>query len=1753
MKAMSKMADESSTDDRRLKLLQNKLSAIFGRLQQIYDVSLNIDNNPIKIEDFLADSFTVDSLREDFLSTMEERNTYQLSITDSAATVPNYSSMLAFEQLYTKIKYKVHQLSSQMAKNNCRDKVDVNVGRSTKLPCIELCSFDGQIETWPLFYETFKTLIHENPDLSNGEKIHYLLGKLKGKALTICQGILPSAENYIIIWNALLSKYNDKRLLAASYLDKLFNLHFSKEFTPTCLEEFIDKFSSYYSALKQLNFDSLEDFLFIYIACKKVSVDIVKEFELYSNSNKCEPKCTDFIRFVREYSHTLQRAHSVALPTTSFNTKPKQGRTQTRNNDYSFSYSRPKNNYINNVKSFVNVSKANNCCVCGKNDHSFIGNCSKFLVKSPHERYSIIKSNKFCINCLSHEHTILNCKASARCSECGKSHHSLLHFNSDGNKSDSNPAECSPVSLCAIDAYASRAHTVIGKQVNRTVLLGTVCCNAYNSYGELFSLRALVDSASQKDLITIECCERLKLNILKSQNNFVSGVGDINNPILGLTSLTICSRFDKSVRLNIQPMVVNRITNELPTAKVDSSQLEYLKNIMLADEAYSIPGRIDIILGSDVFARILGSNKIIRSINEPVAIETSLGYIVVGQAPVIETGNNIVRTYCTIDELFENRINRFFELEEVPNASNILTEDEQKCENYYCDTTRRDCNGRYIVSLPFRVDSSHLGNSILSAERRFLSLERKLSSNPDLKQGYDSVFKEYLQNNYIQPIGTISEFNSDINQYVIPHHGVVRMNKSTTKLRVVLDGSSPTSTGKSLNDLLYTGPNLQNDLFQIILKFRLQIIALSADIRQMYLRILIDKNYTRFQRLLYRFDPNDPITVFEMTRVPFGLCCSPFLAIRTVRKLAEDERERFPFAAAVAESDIYTDDLATSCASVAQGIELSNQLIGLFAAGGFDMVKFSSNSPEVLKSIPASHRISESVEFSPESQLKILGLHWVPSDDVFVFSVDIERRECTKRNILSTIARLWDLMGFVAPVTLLAKLILKSLWKNNIDWDEIPPSNIITLWQQFEAELPMLQSLKLNRHIGVREGAVVTVLGFADASESAYGGVVYLHLCFPDVDQSVVNLVCAKSKVAPSKTVITLARMELCANLVLSKLMHLVIEAYSSRCTINRVLAFTDSTVALAWIHSCPTRWQTFVANRVSAIHQNLGPQYFHHISGKDNPADCLSRGLLPAQLLEHPLWLNGPKFCTLPFEEWPVHNFNPVASDEIPEEKANILLTSLPGNTTFTSVFEELSNRVSSWPKMLRIVINVLRFVRRLPKMFEISHLDVAEMSIIRDIQYIHFYKDINCLNSGGKLSPALLKLNVFLQNGLLRVGGRLQNSSLNYDQRHPILLPRNNRIVHLIIDYYHKKYLHAGPQLLLSLLRQKFWILSARDIVRKRVHQCNACFRAKPRNEFPLMASLPACRVQEAKAFCHTGVDYAGPIHVLPFRRRGVHSQKAYICLFICLVTKAIHIELASNLSTECFINALRRFVARRGPVSILYSDCGTNFVGARTHLDEMYHLLESTEYRDKFANELREARIDWKFNPASSPHFGGIWESNIKSVKTHLARVVGNQLLTSEEMATTLTQIEAILNSRPLSVLSNDPTEPLALTPAHFLVMTPLKSLPVLNATVNSPLKYRKQLIDQLIQSFWNRWRVEYLSTLQVRNKWTHSSKPIQVGTVVLLKSDCSAPLDWPLGIIKNLFPGKDGIVRVVDVQTRTGIYRRPVVKLYPLPSQ
>ena len=318
--------------------------------------------------------------------------------------------------------------------------------------------------------------------------------------------------------------------------------------------------------------------------------------------------------------------------------------------------------------------------------------------------------------------------------------------------------------------------------------------------------------------------------------------------------------------------------------------------------------------------------------------------------------------------------------------------------------------------------------------------------------------------------------------------------------------------------------------------------------------------------------------------------------------------------------------------------------------------------------------------------------------------------------------------------------------------------------------------------------------------------------------------------------------------------------------------------------------------------------------------------------------------------------------------------------------------------------------------------------------------------------------------------------------------------------------------------------------------------------------MGPLPKSRVQPSiRPFYTTGVDYCEPVFVKMSKRRGVRPVKCYVALFVCFSTKAIHLELVEDLTTESFIATLRRFTSRRGKPKDIYSDNGTNFVGAYRELQELVALWKTEEFQRDITTALSLDEITWHFQPPRAPHFGGLWESSVKLVKTHLKRVVGKTLLTYVQFITLLTQVEACINSRPLVPLSDEPSDLAALTPSHFLIGDVLTNYPEPSITDLPANRLNQwQQIQQIQQHFWSRWSRDYLNTLQQRGKWTTSSPNLSPGDLVIMKEDNIPPLQWKLARVIDIHPGQDSITRVVSLRTANGTKKRPITKLCLLPK-
>ena len=1272
-------------------------------------------------------------------------------------------------------------------------------------------------------------------------------------------------------------------------------------------------------------------------------------------------------------------------------------------------------------------------------------------------------------------------------------------------------------------------------QAPTSQLMTSALIHVYNSKNQWIRGRALLDTCSSANFITEDFATSLGLPRKKCSIP-VGALDDLNTITKHITQLTFKS-IHNSFQKTIMCLTVPDISKLVPSEPIPRETIDIPSNLPLADPNFYKPAPVDLLIGAGPTLSMFCIGQIdLSNRGEDLCLQkTRLGWVIGGSPGNSQTHMREIK--CHLSDL-HNSINRFWEIEEV-RTHRKFSEEELKCEKHFQHHVTRDKSGRYIVALPFKNDKLVLGESRPKAQKRLQSLLNKFNKEPNLRKRYTEVINEYKQ------LGHMTEI-IDVNHecgFYLPHHAVIKDSSISTKLRVVFDGSAKTSTGSSLNDNLLVGPTIQDDIVSLILKFRLHNYVITADIEKMYRQVLVRSEDRKYQRVLWEEAEN--IKTYELNTVTFGLASAPFLAIRCLHQLAEDEGHKFLIASNILKNDLYVDNLLTGANTIEETIQIRDEITQLLKLGGFNLRQWGSNEPLILRGLEEDS-IIPNFQLDKDQPLKTLGIVWNAKTDCITYTTKPVAIDFinSKRKILSEIAKIFDPLGLLGPIILHAKKIMQRLWQLRLDWDESVPNSVFTSWMEFCTQLPLINNLSFDRRITIDDAINVQLHGFCDASESGYGACIYLRST-DSKNQIYSKLLFAKSRVAPLKT-ISLPRLELCGAQLLSQLVTQI--KSTLKISFEKTVLWTDSTIALHWIQTPPHILKTFVANRVADIQSHSDSEQWRHVRSADNPADAISRGQLPQEFVKNSLWVNGPHWIRQKESDWP--KFNLKTLNELPEAKKIVCLITATSNVN-------ILQRYSSFNKLKRVIAYCMRFKfqKQYKGLLKVEELKNAEMIIVKLIQTVEFADDIHFLKQGKPIhkKSKLITLNPFLDNDdIMRVGGRINNSTLPYSQQHPILLPHSHFVTHLIIEHYHHQNFHSGVQTTLYTLRRKFWLLDGRNQVRKIIRKCVKCFHTNPSVPKYVMGNLPSVRLTQARPFLNVGVDYCGPFFIKEKKFRNRTRIKVYVAVFICLVVKAIHLEVVSDLTTEGFIAALKRFIARRGKPSSIYSDNGTNFIGANNELRDVYALLNSEVHQQKCDSFLSNQGISWHFIPPLSPHFGGIWESAVKSFKHHVKRVVTDQLFTFEEFNTFAIEIEGILNSRPLTPISSDPNDLLVLTPGHFLTGDALTSLPEVDFR-NTPTNRLSnwQHLQKIRQHFWTRWAKEYLNELNIRYKWATGQHVIKEGTVVVLKEDNLPPMKWALGRVIKTHPGEDGIIRTVTVKTMNNELKRNVKKVSPLP--
>ncbi|GAB0092550.1 uncharacterized protein DMENIID0001_075520 [Sergentomyia squamirostris] len=1697
--------------------------------------------------------------------------------TSNAANTPEIKTSQLSSTELSKILEEQLKLNSAMADSLTK----LNKPRTShiKLPELNIPPFTGKYSEWASFKDLFTCTIHNNESLSGVRKLQYLKSFLRDEAESLIKLLPITEENYEVAWKLVTERFEKKQSIISEHIQAYLDVPPPGDMDDKALRHMLNVSHEVPNALDALSCSSRDVWL-VHILVNKLGNQTKLLWAQETPSGQVAT-LEDFRKFLEK--------RCDALETVKFKPSEKVNNKSDK--------PAPKN--VQKKTSLAATENAK-CGICSQSTHRTF-QCSRLVNATPTQRLEIIRKQKLCINCMKSSHTVESC-SSTSCRRCQMRHNTLLHeaFNSHAPASGTmgstqtrgrdtaassapapagsqNPASVHtgntavPASGHAFQSGTTAvpamthssttehsealtvAHSLANQpRVRHHSILPTISLFVIDQDGEKHACRALLDSGSQPNFITRNIINKIRAPTYIKSNHIIAGIGNQESAVTKAAKLTINSR-DHTFATTCEFLVMDKITDNQPNRNL-SCVLKTPQSISLADPDFSKPGRIDMLLGVDIFTQVIRANRIEGS---PTLIETAFGYIVAGQCltSLHVTNDTCLFSMESKDPLCD-ALERFFHLEEPGNDMPHLTKEEQACEEHFKANTTRLPNGRYEVSLPTRDNLNQLGDSYGIALKRYLSNEKRLLSSPEKHQQVIDFMKDYEDSQHMRELP--KDYQSDQPAVYLPHHPVYKPSSKTTPVRVVFDASAKTTSGLSLNDTLMVGPKIQKDLFDHHIHFREHRTALKADHRQMFRQIPVKAEDQNLQRILFRQSPNEPIKTYLLSTVTYGTACASFLAVRVVQQTAIDEGDAFPIARDPALEDFFMDDFISGAASPEEAREPRVQMTELMRRGGFHMSKWLSNDPAALEGVPEKDlEISTLDDLCADSSIKALGVLWNPTHDIFTFSATKHTQKITKRNLLSEISRIFDPLGLIAPVVISAKVLMKQLWLIKADWDDDLSGNeyISTTWKNYQDVINDVPKIQIPRRFTTLKLPVQNhLLLFCDASEKAFAACIYVKT-IDEYGQTQCQLLTAKSKVAPHKK-ISIARLELCAAVLGVRLLQTVLKALKSK--ISSITGYSDSTIVLHWLAAEPYRWKTFVANRVTEIQQILSTEHWHHVSSENNPADVASRGTNPTELSRHTLWWKGPDLDVIQGSETPELSNS---DEEVMERRVTCAMMT---NTTLTNVLEKFT----TYSKMIKGLTVFRRFfqflkskVSKVPPDFgpiTVSELNETRNIIIRSIQHQFFHHEIHQLQKGKPIDneSKILRLNPFLdEKEILRVGGRIQASHLPPERKHPILLPAKHYLTQLIADDTHIRLTcHGGPREILTTMRQTYWPIRGIDVAKAAFRKCIKCFRVSiPKKAQQMMGNLPPARVQLAHPFQRVGVDFCGPFHIkLPLRN--ARTTKMYVAVFVCFITRAIHLELVSDLTAEAFLAAFRRFVARRGKCSDCFCDNAGNFAAGASRIQEIQQSLSKKQTKDEIINGTASEGITFHFIPPRSPHFGGLWETAVKSFKTHFYRIAGKDNFTQEAFTTLLADVEACLNSRPLTPLSTDPGDLETLTPGHYLIGRPLNAIPehdVTDLPVNS-LKYWRRL-EQYKQHFWKRWSREILSNMQSRPKWKHPHPNLQIGDLVLLVEDNLPPLSWVPGRVIELHTGNDGHIRVVVVRTAWGVYKRAIQKIAPFPPE
>ena len=1536
---------------------------------------------------------------------------------------------------------------------------------SIKLPKMELPKFNGNPLQWQSFWDQFSSAIHENDSLNSIDKFNYLKGYLTGTASSTISGLELTSNNYSEAVKLLIDRYGNEQVLINAHMETLLKIDTVRSMRDIgILRKLYNDVENCVRNLKSLNYDSERLSLMIPILNDRLPNELKMIISRRFGNEKWSVE--RMLGFINEELQARERCYVSSNDTN-------------RNNHGA----KPR---ISTSDCLLSTNREIRCSFCHESHSS--SKCNN--VTNTQARSNILKREGRCFLCLQSGHMAKQCSSNYSCNRCNKRHHISLCTRE--RRSETNPEE-TPVTVSNVE--------------NKGILLQTAkaLISKEKENCKHVQVRLMLDTGSQRTYVTKELRERLNLETIRTEKLIINTFGNEKSELKEFPIVRMHVKTTTHQMIPIEAICVPKICAPLSNqnTKFYADNYRHLRKLCLADYSRGEEKlNVNVLIGLDYYFSFV-TGKIIRGEGGPTAISSKLGWILSGGFQTDDDESNCFEVHTmrqnTEHDILRNELQKFWQIESVGELEedNVMTAFKQTLE----------FNGeRYVTKLPFRPDHDKLPDNYAVSKQRLQSLIRnRFKSDHELANEYKNIIDDYEHNHIIEKVPQ-SEIAKCKNVHYLPHHPVVREDKITTKVRPVFDGSCSVHK-PSLNDILYSGPNLLAKVFDILIRFRTNYIALIADIKKAFLQIEIAEEDRDYLRFLWKENPSDAesqIIVYRFLRVVFGLTCSPFLLSGTIKHHLDTYAQAFPEIHKILSTDLYVDDVTTGVDSVEEGKRFYEHSKQIMKEGGFDLRKWVTNNHELQRHLNQNETKSDLVE--TVANTKVLGIEWDIYRDVLIYRFDKILRQAkqlprTKRNVLRISASFYDPLGVIVPITTKVKYIFQLCCQLKSDWDDPITGEPLKQWKELLQQLETLQTFEIPRYTFVNEPRhnilSYELHGFCDSSIIAYASAIYIKIRTTLGIRA--SLLTAKTKIAPLKCH-SVPRLELLGCLLLSKLVKQVLYATTERLKFDRVCSWSDSEVALCWLKNKLKQWRPWVENRVVKVRAVLPPESWFHVATDENPSDIPTR---PDRLhdMKNSLWLNGPEFlCDEGFVPT-VFDKNELSEDALSELKkchvtTNIIHNSHPSLCHLHEIIDE--SKFSSLKKLVTTIGYVYRYVNNLYKRIKQRHDEITDDPELTTAEYtsalenVIKYEQSKLRNNERYYQKLKSSLKLFEDsNGFLHVQGRFgENQMLCYDERYPLIIHPNSHFTGLIIRDSHERVFHQGVEATLNTIRARFWIPKARRSIKSVLRKCVSCrrYQGKPLKS-PPTPDLPEFRYIASRAFEHIGFDHVGPVFVKVNKKT---TKKAYVLLLTCATTRAVHFELSPDLTAPAFIRAFKRFTARRGSPKTVVHDNFKTFKCKAVKRFMRHQVIESQPILPK------------------TPWWGGFYERIVRSMKTALRKTIGQSLLTYEELETVLCEIEQSINARPLVYQSEDDMGQ-AITPLHLIhgPNFPTPCHPTNNAEqVTKRLTYIQRVLDHQ----WKRFYRSYLNELRQQHLHRTDGKGnpnLKIGDVVIVKDDNPLP--------------------------------------------